>query len=123
MPGVFTGGHAVNPATGVSIPVWIADYVLMEYGTGAIMAVPGHDDRRLLVMLGRGLGLLFADVTAAFRCHVWSPLVGGAETRSALIPVWSVSQVATGGQRDRPAGDRYAGDVAADPARRPIALP
>ncbi len=43
--GVFTGGHAINPATGKPIPVWIADYVLMEYGTGAIMAVPGHDQR------------------------------------------------------------------------------
>src|SRR3954469_9193843 len=43
--GVFTGGYAINPATGEKIPVWIADYVLMEYGTGAIMAVPGHDDR------------------------------------------------------------------------------
>jgi leucyl-tRNA synthetase len=43
--GVFTGGYAVNPANGAPIPVWIADYVLMGYGTGAIMAVPGHDDR------------------------------------------------------------------------------
>jgi leucyl-tRNA synthetase len=43
--GVFTGGHCVNPATGEPIPVWISDYVLMEYGTGAIMAVPGHDER------------------------------------------------------------------------------
>jgi leucyl-tRNA synthetase len=43
--GVFTGGTARNPATGKQIPVWIADYVLMEYGTGAIMAVPGHDER------------------------------------------------------------------------------
>jgi leucyl-tRNA synthetase len=43
--GVFTGAHALNPATGEPIPVWIADYVLMEYGTGAIMAVPGHDQR------------------------------------------------------------------------------
>ena len=43
--GVFTGGYVTNPATGTQIPVWIADYVLMGYGTGAIMAVPGHDDR------------------------------------------------------------------------------
>ncbi|HTY37199.1 MAG TPA: leucine--tRNA ligase, partial [Bacteroidota bacterium] len=43
--GVFIGANAVNPATGKSIPIWIADYVLMGYGTGAIMAVPGHDDR------------------------------------------------------------------------------
>jgi leucyl-tRNA synthetase len=43
--GVFTGGYCVNPGTGEEIPVWIADYVLMEYGTGAIMAVPGHDER------------------------------------------------------------------------------
>jgi len=43
--GVFTGGFCRNPATGKAIPVWIADYVLMEYGTGAIMAVPGHDAR------------------------------------------------------------------------------
>ena len=43
--GVFTGGFCVNPATGRPVPVWVADYVLMGYGTGAIMAVPGHDQR------------------------------------------------------------------------------
>ncbi len=43
--GVFTGGFTINPATGAPIPVWIADYVLMGYGTGAIMAVPAHDER------------------------------------------------------------------------------
>jgi len=43
--GVFTGAYAVNPVNGAEIPVWIADYVLISYGTGAIMAVPGHDER------------------------------------------------------------------------------
>ena len=43
--GVFTGGYAVNPVNGARIPVWIADYVLITYGTGAIMAVPAHDQR------------------------------------------------------------------------------
>ena len=43
--GVFTGAYAVNPATGGKIPIWIADYVLAGYGTGAIMAVPAHDQR------------------------------------------------------------------------------
>ncbi|HMI38581.1 MAG TPA: leucine--tRNA ligase, partial [Nitrospiraceae bacterium] len=43
--GVFTGGHAINPVNGERLPIWIADYVLMGYGTGAIMAVPAHDAR------------------------------------------------------------------------------
>ncbi len=43
--GVFTGAYAINPANGAEVPVWIADYVLISYGTGAIMAVPGHDER------------------------------------------------------------------------------
>ena len=43
--GVFTGSYAINPVNGEKIPVWIADYVLISYGTGAIMAVPAHDER------------------------------------------------------------------------------
>ena len=43
--GAFTGSYAVNPVNGVEIPIWIADYVLVSYGTGAIMAVPAHDTR------------------------------------------------------------------------------
>ncbi|MCC5942556.1 MAG: leucine--tRNA ligase, partial [Balneolaceae bacterium] len=43
--GVFTGAYAINPVNGVEVPIWIADYVLAHYGTGAIMAVPGEDER------------------------------------------------------------------------------
>src|SRR5262249_20732549 len=43
--GVFTGAFATNPATGEAIPVWIASYIVMGYGTGGIMAVPAHDER------------------------------------------------------------------------------
>ena len=43
--GVFTGAYAINPCNNTPVPIWVADYVLMTYGTGAIMAVPGHDER------------------------------------------------------------------------------
>ena len=43
--GVFTGSYAINPVNGEAIPIWVADYVLISYGTGAIMAVPAHDER------------------------------------------------------------------------------
>lgn len=43
--GIFTGAYAINPANGKEIPIWIADYVVMSYGSGAIMAVPAHDER------------------------------------------------------------------------------
>lgn len=43
--GEFTGSYAINPVNGAKVPIWVADYVLMSYGTGAIMAVPGHDER------------------------------------------------------------------------------
>src|SRR5437764_7282376 len=45
--GVFTGAYALNPANDERVPIWIADYVLSTYGTGAIMAVPAHDERDL----------------------------------------------------------------------------
>jgi leucyl-tRNA synthetase len=53
--GVFTGVHAINPVTNTKIPVWAADYVLTGYGTGAIMAVPAHDDRDWEFALKHGL--------------------------------------------------------------------
>jgi len=45
--GVFTGSYAINPASGEKVPIWVADYVLIGYGTGAVMAVPAHDERDL----------------------------------------------------------------------------
>ncbi len=56
--GVFTGGYALNPVNDERIPIWIADYVLMTYGTGAIMAVPGHDERDFEFALKFGLPIL-----------------------------------------------------------------
>jgi leucyl-tRNA synthetase len=53
--GVFTGAFALHPVTGERIPIWIADYVLMSYGTGAIMAVPAHDERDHAFALRHGL--------------------------------------------------------------------
>lgn len=56
--GVFTGGYAINPVNNTRIPIWIADYVMMEYGTGAIMAVPAHDERDFAFALKFGLPII-----------------------------------------------------------------
>ncbi|MBL8852027.1 MAG: leucine--tRNA ligase, partial [Planctomycetaceae bacterium] len=53
--GVFTGAYAINPVNGERVPIWIADYVLISYGTGAIMAVPAHDDRDFEFAVAMGL--------------------------------------------------------------------
>nr|MBA3895280.1 leucine--tRNA ligase [Gemmatimonadales bacterium] len=94
--GVFTGGHAVNPATGKPIPVWVADYVLMEYGTGAIMAVPGHDERdfefarkfgldvvRVVAEPGQGAG---APLDAAYTDNEAGVLVNSAQFDGLTVP-------------------------------------
>ncbi|MCM8796272.1 MAG: leucine--tRNA ligase [Candidatus Omnitrophica bacterium] len=76
--GVFTGAYAINPVNNEVIPIWIADYVLMEYGTGAIMAVPTHDQRdflfakehrlsmRLVIQPKEGMRLMPETMTAAY---------------------------------------------------------
>jgi leucyl-tRNA synthetase len=56
--GVFTGGYAINPVNNERIPIWIADYVLMSYGTGAIMAVPAHDERDFAFARKYGLAIV-----------------------------------------------------------------
>ena len=70
--GVFTGGHAIHPMTGEKLPVWIADYVLMGYGTGAIMAVPGHDERDW-------------EFARAFDLPIREVVAGGDVTRAAHV--------------------------------------
>jgi len=56
--GVFIGAYAINPVNDERIPIWIADYVLMTYGTGAIMAVPGHDERDFAFAIKYGLPII-----------------------------------------------------------------
>jgi leucyl-tRNA synthetase len=72
--GVFTGGYAVNPVNKEKIPVWIADYVLMTYGTGAIMAVPAHDERDFA--FARKFGLKIVPVIQPVGVTHASPLQG-----------------------------------------------
>ncbi len=70
--GVFTGAYAINPANGKEMPIWIADYVLSTYGTGAIMAVPAHDERDY-------------DFAKAFDLDILPVLEGGNIEESAYI--------------------------------------
>ena len=56
--GIFIGAYAINPVNGARIPIWIADYVMMTYGTGAIMAVPAHDERDFEFALKFGLSII-----------------------------------------------------------------
>ena len=64
--GVFTGGYAINPVNEERIPIWVADYVLMSYGTGAIMAVPAHDERDF--EFARKFGLKIDSCHSTRRC-------------------------------------------------------
>lgn len=88
--GVFTGAYATNPATGKPVPVWTADYVLMGYGTGAIMAVPAHDERDY--EFARAFGLPIVDVVyprqmlamAYYADHAEESETGGDRWRTVL---------------------------------------
>jgi leucyl-tRNA synthetase len=73
--GVFTGRYAINPATGEPIPIWVADYVLMAYGTGAIMGVPAHDERDFEFAQTFGLPVV----------TVVEPVDGTEETGTAFV--------------------------------------
>ncbi|WP_166238430.1 leucine--tRNA ligase [Paenibacillus turpanensis] len=90
--GVFTGAYAINPVNGAKIPVWIADYVLGGYGTGAIMAVPGHDQRDWefakkfelsIVEVVEG-GNVEEEAFAGDGAHVNSDFLNGLNTEQAI---------------------------------------
>ena len=56
--GVWTGAFALNPASGAPVPIWVADYVLQQYGTGAVMGVPAHDERDFAFARQYDLGII-----------------------------------------------------------------
>ncbi|MDW0117133.1 leucine--tRNA ligase [Sporosarcina thermotolerans] len=70
--GVFTGSYAINPASGEKMPIWIADYVLASYGTGAIMAVPAHDERDY-------------EFAVEFKLPIVEVVAGGDVTKEAYV--------------------------------------
>ena len=93
--GVFTGAYAINPVNGAKVPIWIADYVLAGYGTGAIMAVPGHDQRDWefakkfdlpIVEVVQG-GDVSAEAFAGDGPHVNSDFLNGLNTADAIAAV------------------------------------
>jgi leucyl-tRNA synthetase len=83
--GVFTGAFATNPATGGRIPIWVADYVLMDYGTGAIMAVPGHDERDFAFATTFGLPIVRVVVSDGDRGSVDVPLTAAFTDSGCLV--------------------------------------
>jgi leucyl-tRNA synthetase len=77
--GVFTGRSATNPVNGEQIPIWVSDYVLMEYGTGAIMAVPAHDERDYAFARRFGLSIRTVVVPADGEAEEGAAFVGHSE--------------------------------------------
>ena len=108
--GVFSGAHAVNPFTNEKIPVWIADYVLATYGTGAIMAVPAHDSRDF--EFARAYGLPLREVIAAGGETGATPLQAAFESAEGKM----VNSGEYSGLSSRDGADR----IAAEAERRGI---
>jgi leucyl-tRNA synthetase len=115
--GVFTGAYAVNPATGARIPVFVADYVLTGYGTGAIMGVPADDERDLEFARAHGLPVIedYQAVGAAGGAIEWLERTGnGRRQRTYRLRDWLFSR------------QRYWGEpfpIVYDAAGLPVALP
>ena len=112
--GVWTGAHAVNPATGDKVPVWISDYVLSGYGTGAIMAVPAHDTRDFEFALAFGLPIRPVVQPPA----EWLGARAAATGYTATDDLWTATRTDA-----RAWGEAYTGDgplVNSDASDRPV---
>jgi len=81
--GVFTGAYAINPANGLPVPIWIADYVKADYGSGAIMAVPAHDERDY--EFAKKFGLAIIEVVAGGNIEEAAHVAEGAATNSEFL--------------------------------------
>jgi leucyl-tRNA synthetase len=91
--GVFTGAYAINPVTGGQIPIWIADYVLISYGTGAIMAVPAHDTRDF--EFATKFALPIVQVVQPPEGKAWQGYVGDGLAVNSSSPEVSLDGLAT----------------------------
>lgn len=94
--GVFTGGYAINPVNNERVPVWIADYVLATYGTGAVMAVPAHDERDFA--FAKAFGLPMKQVVAEHLVDEKNPPQEGKKTGDrvtvqAIVHHWEKDEV------------------------------
>ncbi len=87
--GVFTGAYAINPINNQKVPIWIADYVLASYGTGAVMAVPAHDERDYAFALRHGLDIVKVIESEEEGCytgdgiHIESGIINGLNNDEA----------------------------------------
>lgn len=98
--GVFTGSEAINPANGERVPIWIADYVLASYGTGAIMAVPAHDQRDF--EFAQQFGLPIRQVIAP--AEEAPSAAGGTPERGAAMPASAYTETGVMVNSDRFSG-------------------
>ncbi len=97
--GVFTGAFAINPATNKHIPIWIADYVLMSYGTGAIMAVPGHDERDF--EFAQTFGLEITRVVQVLGVDASEPLLKAFEEDGVVVNSGFLNGLATSEAKEK----------------------
>ena len=91
--GLFTGLYAINPITGAKLPLFTADYVLMDYGTGAIMAVPGGDQRDYDFAVKFGLPVTYTVQPLPESATIWptmrARLRSSPTTASSSTPLWT----------------------------------